>query len=453
MNRRRFLATTGFTLPGVMGGNQITKAATSKRVIVIGAGMSGIAAAKTLVANGHNVVVLEGRTRIGGRIATSSFWTDTPVDLGASWIHGPKGNPLTPIATACKAPTVTTLSNSQIVYDTAGKPLTSSSAKALETLRRNIGNAISKAQNSLRTDISLQSAIETGVGWSKKTPDDQARMRYLINSDYEQDYCGSSNSLSAMWFDDDSEFSGEDLLMVKGYKPLTDYLSQGLNIQLGQNVKRIRVVGGLVYVDTDTTTYVADKVVVTLPLGVLKSGSIIFQPGLPVAKQTAINKLGMGILNKCILRFPSVFWAQQYDWLGYIPALNGQWAEWISLSRQLNQPILVGFNAADFGRQIESWTDAQIINSAMTTLRLIYGSKIPNPVGYQITRWGSDPFTLGSYSFLQVGSTPKMRDDLAANINQTIFFAGEATNRLYPGTVHGAYLSGLKAAQDIQAAP
>lgn len=278
-------------------------------------------------------------------------------------------------------------------------------------------------------------------------------MRYLINSDYEQDYSGSSNSLSAMWFDDDSEFSGEDLLMVKGYKPLTEYLSQGLNIQLGQNVKRIRVVSGLVYVDTDTTTYVADKVVVTLPLGVLKSGSIIFQPGLPVAKQTAINKLGMGILNKCILRFPSVFWAQQYDWLGYIPALNGQWAEWISLSRQVNQPILVGFNAADFGRQIESWTDAQIINSAMTTLRLIYGAKIPNPVGYQITRWGSDPFTLGSYSYLPVGSTPKMRDDLAANINQTIFFAGEATNRLYPGTVHGAYLSGLKAAQDIQAAP
>jgi len=323
----------------------------------------------------------------------------------------------------------------------------------LESLRSNIGNAISNAQNSLRTDISLQSAIETGVGWSKKTPDDQVRMRYLINSDYEQDYSGSSNSLSAMWFDDDSEFSGDDLLMVKGYKPLTDYLSQGLNILLGQNVKRIRVVSGLVYVDTDTTTYVADKVVVTLPLGVLKSGSIIFQPGLPVAKQAAINKLGMGILNKCILRFPSVFWAQQYDWLGYIPALNGQWAEWISLSRQVNQPILVGFNAADFGRQIESWTDAQIISSAMTTLRLIYGSRIPDPVGYQITRWGSDPFTLGSYSYLPVGSTPKMRDDLAANIGQTIFFAGEATNRLYPGTVHGAYLSGLKAAQDIQAAP
>lgn len=275
-------------------------------------------------------------------------------------------------------------------------------------------------------------------------------MRYLINSDYEQDYSGSSNSLSAIWFDSDSQFSGEDLLMVKGYKTITDYLAQGLNVQLGQNVKRIRVGSGQVYVDTDTKSFTADKVLVTLPLGVLKSGSIVFQPGLPAAKQSAINKLGMGILNKCILRFPNVFWAQQYDWLGYIPALNGQWAEWISLSRQVNQPILVGFNAADFGRQIESWTDAQIIAGAMKTLRLIFGSKVPDPIGYQITRWGADPYSLGSYSYLPVGSTPKMRDDLAANIGQTIFFAGEATSKLYPGTVHGAYLSGLRAAQEIQ---
>lgn len=168
MNRRNFIAATGVTLPGMMGAAQITKAAISKRVIVVGAGVSGIAAAKTLVSKGHNVVVLEGRTRIGGRIATSSFWADTPVDLGASWIHGPVGNPITPIAVASKAPTVTTVSDSQIVYDTAGKPLTASSSRSLESLRSSIESAISKAQDTLTTDISLQAAIEAGVGWSKK---------------------------------------------------------------------------------------------------------------------------------------------------------------------------------------------------------------------------------------------------------------------------------------------
>jgi monoamine oxidase len=88
----------------------------------------------------------------------------------------------------------------------------------------------------------------------------------------------------------------------------------------------------------------------------------------------------------------------------------------------------------------------------MATLRRIYGSAIPEPVGYQISRWASDPFALGSYSYLPIGATPKMRDSLAASVNRTLFFAGEATHRQYPATVHGAYLSGLRAAQEVIAA-
>ena len=427
MNRRRFVSAAGLALPAILSWPQSALAAgKKKRVIVIGAGVSGLSAAKTLAGHGHNVVVLEARTRIGGRIATSSLWADTPVDLGAAWIHGSEGNPITTIAKAIRAPMATTLSDSQIIYGSNGRALDATDASRLESLRVGIQRTVAKAQDTLKTDISLQAAIEAGMQWPLRSAADQVAMRYVINSDYEQEYGGSSSALSAMWFDSDGEFAGDDLLFVTGYKAVSDFLARGLTVRLGEIVRRIRVQG---------------------------SGAIEFIPRLPAAKTNAINRLGMGLLNKCILRFNRTFWADQYDWLGYMPALNGRWAEWISLSRQVGQPILVGFNAADFGREIEQWTDTEIVSSAMETLRRIYGPGTPDPVGYQITRWASDPFARGSYSYLPVGATPTLRTDLAAKVGQTIFFAGEATHRQYPATVHGAYLSGIRAAGEIQASP
>jgi monoamine oxidase len=227
-----------------------------------------------------------------------------------------------------------------------------------------------------------------------------------------------------------------------------------LSIRFGQVVNRVSTQATGVTVQTQASAFTADKLVVTLPLGVLKTGRVQFLPALPAAKRNAISKLGMGVLNKCVLRFSRAFWPSQYDWLGFIPGANasGQWAEWISLLRPLGQPVLVGFNAADFGRQIEAWADRQIVTSAMLTLRQIYGPQIPDPVSYQITRWVSDPFSAGSYSYVPVGATSRARDALAASLGGQLFFAGEATQRQYPATVHGAYLSGLRAAQEVIAA-
>jgi monoamine oxidase len=189
--------------------------------------------------------------------------------------------------------------------------------------------------------------------------------------------------------------------------------------------------------------------VVTVPLGVLKSGKITFSPQLPAGKRRAIESLGMGLLNKCYLRFPKVFWPSQFDWLEYIPADNDRWITWFSLARPIEQPILVGFNAATTGQEMEKWTDQQTVDSAMQTLRKIFGSNVPDPTGFQITRWASDPFSLGSYSFNALGSKPAMRDELARPLGDRVFFAGEATSRKHFGTVHGAYLSGLRAAEEV----
>lgn len=189
--------------------------------------------------------------------------------------------------------------------------------------------------------------------------------------------------------------------------------------------------------------------IVTAPLGVLKAHHIKFIPELPINKQNAISKLGMGVLNKCYLRFKQAFWPTDIDWLESIANNHGEWVEWVSFMRTTNMPILLGFNAADRGKQIESLTNQEIVQSAMQTLKAIFGSDIPDPISYQITRWSSDPFTFGSYSFNALGSTPTMRQHLAKPLENKLFFAGEATHQDYFGTAHGAYLSGLRAAQEV----
>ena len=157
----------------------------------------------------------------------------------------------------------------------------------------------------------------------------------------------------------------------------------------------------------------------------------------------------MGVLNKCYLKFSQAFWPSKFDWLEYIPAKRGEWVEWVSFMRVARLPVLLGFNAADHGRKIEGWTNEQIVASAMRTLRTLFGRNVCEPLDYQITRWGSDPFARGAYSFTALGSTPRMRDHLAQSLNGKVFFAGEATERKHFGTVNGAYQSGLRAAQEI----
>jgi len=204
-----------------------------------------------------------------------------------------------------------------------------------------------------------------------------------------------------------------------------------------------------VRVDVGGQTLRADRVIVSVPLGVLKAGAIEFTPRLPSAKRHAIEALRMGVLNKCFLRFPRAFWPTDVDWIERVPERRGEWTEWVSFARPTGKPVLLGFNAADVGRRIESSSDRQIMAAAMRALRGIYGDDIPEPTGQQITRWASDPYTLGSYSFNAVGADPKVREDLAASIDGRVYFAGEATSRKHFATTHGAYLSGLRAAREV----
>lgn len=421
------------------------------RCLVVGAGLAGLAAAKALKALGQEVLVLEARDRLGGRIWTSQQWPGVPLDLGASWIHGVRGNPLSGLADGLRAQRLVTHYDKAIGYNAQGRALSDAESARLEQIKKQVQRALRQAQQRGK-DVSLREAVQAWGPLRDLSAQDRTLLNFVLSSAYEQEYAGSAESLSAHWFDSAEAFGGEDALFAQGFGVITAHLAAGLDVRLSQAVKAIEWSQAEVRVSTDSAQFVADRVLVTLPLGVLKNGSVRFLPDLPSNKRQAVAKLGMGVLNKCYLRFKHAFWPGDVDWLEHIPAQHGRWTEWVSFKRVADQPVLLGFNAADFGRDIEAWSDEQTVASAMDSLRSMFGAGIPEPVGHQITRWASDPFAGGSYSYNALGSHPEMRDALAAPVEGRLFFAGEASHTQHFATAHGAYLSGLRAAQQMVSA-
>ncbi len=449
MNRRDFLKLLALLGSAVAASRCDSFEEEDDTVLVVGAGISGLSAAQTLQKWGYKVTILEARSRIGGRIWTSREWADSPLDLGASWIHGIRNNPIAKLAKENQIETIETDYDNHWIYDEAGNELSDSEYISLDDLLSSVQGYIFDAIEELNGDASLQEIVETGFADGDVSEADRKLIAYLINSVIEHDYAADSKDLSALYIDEGEEFGGEDVIFPGGYDQIINLLAEGLDIRLEEVVQRVEYGNSGVQITTKQTTYNADRAVITLPLGVLKSGAVQFSPQLPTGKQTAIQNLGMGLLDKVYLRFPRQFWPNQPELLGFIGNSRGEWAEWLNIANYTDKPILLGFNAATFARKTETWADEQIVYGAMDTLRKIFGSSIPEPEDWQITRWAADPYALGSYSYVKLGATPESHDELAAPVGSRLFFAGEATSRDYNATVHGAYLSGLRAAEEV----
>lgn len=429
-----------------MGTTPLVVNAASPHVLILGAGMAGLVAARRLAQKGLKVTVIEGRQRIGGRIYTNHDWANIPLDLGASWIHGETNNPITKLADTVQAKRISTSYDSSKLYIDPVLAKQGIDDTNEDKMERIVEKAFSKAAN-LDEDISLQQAVDAQL----KAPASaslKAQMAFYLNSTYEQEYSGAAHELSAQTCDDNEEFEGADVLFPQGYEQLTNYLAQGLTIHLGQVITKIEYTNKGVKVSTQDKTYTADYAINTLPLGVLKQQTIQFNPPLPTDKQQAIERLGMGLLNKTFFQFDRVFWPKNTDWFEYFSPQAGRWAEWVNFAKA-GAPVLLGFNAADRARELEAWSDQAIIADGMQVLKTMFGKNIPNPVATKITRWAQDPFAYGSYSFNAVGSTNQDRAALARPLQARLFWAGEATHSEYPGTVHGAYLSGARAAKAL----
>ncbi len=328
-------------------------------IAVIGAGVSGLGAAQQLADAGFVVRVFEAQDRIGGRIRTD-MTLGSPLDIGGSWIHGVSGNPLTDIADSIEAPRVRTDYDSIVVYDYDGT-----------LIERDVWSGAYRALGSAyRRGESLEEALAARV-----RDRHEAIVRstnFAVVAAYEHEYAADIGDLSAFAPHEGEEFPGPDVLLPGGYLSLLETLTEGLDISLNNPVETINWSGDRIRVQSSEDSSSWDHAVVTIPLGLMKTGRIRFVPELPDDKLGAIDRLGMGLLNKLILEFPERFWDLSADSIGYASKSWGRWAQWYDLSEVTGRPTILCFHAGSVAEQIESMTDEAVVAEAMTVLRTIY---------------------------------------------------------------------------------
>ena len=419
-----------------------------KTIVVIGAGVSGLACARDLVGRGYQIIVLEARSRIGGRVFTDDR-IGFPVDQGASWIMGTAGHPLTAVARAAGIELVPTSSDRFWAYR-AGRRVPD---RELDRIDQEFGELLDAVRRRARTrtsDLTLQAAIADELRGEVLTPADRERLDYACAL-LGQDAAADMDELGVIGQELDRRPRGDDALVRGGYQRVLYALAAGLDLRLGQHVTQIDQTGSGVRITTRSQQLSADACVVSLPLGVLQAGHVTFSPPLPADKQAVVSRLGMGTLNKATLLLPRSIIPATVGLLGRMGAEPTRFPQFVNLERLTGRPALLGFVAGRVARDLEAKTDAQIVDAALRSLRQMLGSAVPDPTAALVTRWHADPYSLGSYSYVPPGAKESDRDILAAPVGNHLYFCGEATQRNQAGTVHGAYQSGTRAATQLAA--
>lgn len=425
-----------------------------KDVIVIGAGATGLMAARELSKAGMKVIVLEARNREGGRIHTIMDEFGFPVEAGAEFIHGDL--PLTQ----------SLLKEASIPYhEREGEMYRMEKGKLQESDEyiEHFDSLISKLKE-LEHDMPFSEFLDKYFGDDKyKTLRDSAT-RFAEGYDTANVERVSSIALREEWTGGgtDTPYYVQD-----GYGRLIDFLSvynkkMGCEVHYSTVVKEVKWQKDRAEVITASgDRYAASKCIVTVPLAVLlaeekQEAYIRFTPAVPNV-QNAAKKLGFGAVIKFLFAFKDVFWdneefrekATQLHKLGFL-ITDAAVPVWWTDPHQ--RSLLTGWLGGPEAEKVSHKNDEELLQEAIRSLAFIFGTNdsfIKDQLTHsRVINWNRDPFALGAYAYATVNASEAIKK-ITEPVEGTLYFAGEAFQPGEVGTVEGALASGKEVAEKI----
>jgi monoamine oxidase len=428
-------------------------------VLIIGGGAAGLSAANALSAEGLEVMILEGRHRLGGRIETlhDPMWP-LPIERGAEFIHGkpPETWSIAEAGGAC----LYDLTDAHWVFQ-KGR------LRKRDDFFERVEKVLGVVDKVGADDLTFDQAVARFANGADKDARTFARM-YVSGFDAADPAAVSARWLAAAQAASE-KIEGDRLFRVNaGYDRILQFLRTGISdagahIELGTRVNRIQWGGDEVEVAAThdgpaggMRLFRAPAVVVTVPLGVLQltaqqEGHIAFDPALPAAKNEALEQLAMGAVVKVLLRFREPFWEEREPDLDFFHAPGAAFPTWWT-TLPLRSAVLTGWAGGPAAEALSGRSEDEILTEATRTLSKVLSvtrGRIDRLLaGAHVADWRCEPLSRGAYSYARVGGAEGARK-LAAPVGGQLFFAGEATDAGQAGTVAGALASGRRVAAEV----
>ena len=397
-------------------------------VLVVGAGAAGLAAAAELARAGRSVLVVEARDRIGGRCLTRRLpGIPAPVELGAEFIHG---RPQATLALLRKA-------------NIAAVDSTRTQRVALDGRLQDV-NIFAQAQRVARRspkgkDVSFRAFLAR-----QRLPKLTRTLATMMVQGFDAADPALASAREIV-----EEWSGGGLGLSQprpqgGYGPLLESLVGETKIQLETAVRGVRWKRSSVEVRGtfrgEPWSAWAPRAVITLPIGVL--------PSLLREKRHALAKLESGPVVRVALAFREAFWEKAHPGVAFFHSPSAPFPTfWTPLP--MHAPLLTCWAGGPKAARMTGSSAKTLLRQALASVRSVFPDA-EEPKAYLMHDWQADPFARGGYSYVKVGGTGA-RQALAEPLEETLFFAGEATDTEQSGTVGGALSSGLRAAREVLA--